>query len=124
MLHSREIAQAVYELAQEGGNKNVVTELVVYLEKNNLLPLLGQIVQHIERIHVDSQNKLSLDIVSAYKLPKSVIKDIQESLGATEIGNVTEDSNLIGGFVAEHNGVVYDASVVTQINKLKSALMS
>jgi F0F1-type ATP synthase delta subunit len=124
MISSRAIAQSVYELAQDSANKDVAGNLVTYLERNNLMPLLGSVVEHLERIRTTASAKLELDIVSAHKLPDSTVKEIKKSLGADQLGTVTEDASLVGGFVAEYNGVVYDASVTTQLNRLKSTLMS
>ncbi len=81
-------------------------------------------VEHLERMQANARAKLELDIVSAHKLSDSAVKEIKKSLGADQLGTVTEDSNLIGGFVAEYNGVVYDASVATQLNRLKNTLTS
>jgi F0F1-type ATP synthase delta subunit len=124
MISSRAIAQATYELAQDSSNKKVAEHLVIYLERNNLLPLLGSIVEHLERITAEAGAQAELDIVSAHKLSDATVKEIKKSLGAEQLGSVTENKQLIGGFVAEYNGVVYDASVATQLNKLKNSLTS
>jgi len=124
MISSQAIAQSVYELSQDRGNKNVAGNLVTYLESNNLMPLLGSIVEHLERIQANTSAKLELNIVSAHKLTESTVKEIKKSLGAGQLGTVTEDNSLVGGFVAEYNGVVYDASVATQLNRLKNTLTS
>lgn len=124
MISSRAIAQATYELAQDSSNKKIAENLVAYLEHNNLLPLLGSVVEHLENIAAKAGAQAELDIVSAHKLTDATVKEIKKSLGADQLGTVTENKELIGGFVAEYNGVVYDASIATQLNKLKNSLTS
>jgi F0F1-type ATP synthase delta subunit len=124
MTSSRTIARAVYELAQDSANKNIAENLAQYLDRNNLMPLLGSIVQHLEYMHRQANARTKLDIISAYTLPKDILQDIKKSLGAEHLGNVQEDKDLLGGFIAEYNGVVYDASIKTQLTRLKNNLTS
>ncbi|MBP6925837.1 MAG: F0F1 ATP synthase subunit delta [Candidatus Pacebacteria bacterium] len=124
MTSSRTIARAVYELAQDSANKNIAENLAQYLDRNNLMPLLGSVVQHLEYMHRQASARTKLDIVSAYTLPKDTVQDIKKSLGAEHLGSVQEDKDLLGGFIAEYNGVVYDASIKTQLTRLKNNLTS
>jgi len=124
MTSSRTIARAVYELAQDSANKNVAEDLVEYLDRNNLMSLLAVIIQNVEYMHQEAKSHKRLDIVSAYVLPGNAVKEIQKVLCAEHAGVAREDKNLIGGFIAEYNGVVYDASVATQLTRLKHVLTS
>lgn len=122
MISSRIIAQSVYELSQNSSKINIADNLIVYLKQNNLLPLLSSIVENLEHIQIGVKSKQELNITSAHKLSEDALKDIKHSLSAEKVGTVTEDIKLIGGFVAEFDGVVYDASIATQLSKLKNTL--
>lgn len=124
MISARAIAQAVYEMAEDKEIKDVAHHVLAYLEKNNLMPLLPKVVALLEDIQATASKKATLEIVTAYHMSESLVKDIKDSLGAEHVGKIQEDKNLIGGFVAEYNGVVYDASVMTQLSRLKNVLTS
>ncbi len=124
MINSYAIARAVYELAQDSENKHVVDNLVVYLQSHNLMPLLDSILNHVEHMHARASAQESLDIVSAYPLSESFVSELKDVLGAKKTGSQKQDQDLIGGFIMEHNGVMYDASISTQLIRLKNALIS
>lgn len=126
MLNSEKIAQSIYLLAhEEEKSAKVVKNLVAYLQQHNGLPLLPTIVAHLERMAKRDAAHETLFIKTAHQLDRSAGTLIKEALEARDAETVTEHVDaLLGGFVAEYKGVIYDASVRTQLEKLKQTLMS
>lgn len=126
MLSSEKVAQSLYLLAREGEKSDkVVKNLVAYLSQHKGLPLLPSIIARLERMAKRDGAHETLFIKTAHQLDRSSGTSIKEALGAKDAQTVTDqDDALLGGFVAEYQGVVYDASVRTQLEKLKQTLMS
>jgi len=124
MISSRTIGEAVFRLAQEKENKNISENLVQYLETNNLMPLLAPIVKYLEHRNETKKTQEQLTIVSAFKISDEQIQEIKKALGTDQKEKLEQDKKLLGGFTAEYHGVVYDASVATQLSRLKHALTS
>ncbi|MCF7831606.1 MAG: F0F1 ATP synthase subunit delta [Candidatus Pacebacteria bacterium] len=124
MVNSYAIARVVYELAQDTANKNIVENLVSYLQSHHLMPLLDSVLYHVEHMHARDSAQESLDIISAYPLQESFVSEIKKILGAKTVGSRQQNKDLIGGFIMEHNGVRYDASVSTQLIRLTNVLTS
>lgn len=124
MISSRHIAQAVYELAQEGHDSMIHTRVFEYLQSHNLLSLLGNVMHHLEQLYETEKRHQTLQITSAQDMSESFVKELKKTLSAHHVAPVVVHPELQGGFIAEYQGVVYDASVKTQLEKLKQILKS
>jgi len=74
----------------------------------------------------EASGRVRAQVTSAKELDEKQLKDIAKTLSEVvkkEVDvNVTIDPSLIGGVVAEIEGMIYDGSVKTQISRLKQSL--
>lgn len=100
-------------------------ELIV---KNGREAYLPQIAESFDAILKQHQGIIPVTLISAQKLDEKVKKEIISKVQASTSGTVelTEkiDPDLIGGFVVRMGDNQIDASVASQINKLKQRLTS
>ena len=124
MISSTNIAQAVYELSQKEHNGAALSDnLVLYLEKNHALALLPNVIAQLQYLQSRGDAYATIRITSPYAMDKKILGTITKTLDATDAPQeLQQQPELIGGFVAEYKGVVYDASVQTQLTNLKQAL--
>jgi len=123
-LTSKKISRDINILVNEiGYNENLSSKIIDYLEYNNMLHLLPNIIKNLEDINKEKDILNSCKIYSSHKLSDKIITDIKSDLdiNSTET-NFTVDSNLIGGFIVEHKGVIYDASILNTLNKAERLL--
>ncbi|MEA1922084.1 MAG: ATP synthase F1 subunit delta [Pseudomonadota bacterium] len=126
----------VFEIAQR---KAVLNALLDKLEVSpTLRSLLGLLVDKNKIAYVDlvadnfsqladkAEGRLKIEVSSATKLTKKVLKDLQQEFsrltGKKVELEVEIDKSLIGGIVARYSGMVYDGSIKTQLNRFGEAL--
>jgi F0F1-type ATP synthase delta subunit len=125
-ITSRQFAQTLLAMVADGhfDIQKAVTLFTTFLEKNNLLALTPHIIRYLEleREKIQEENKFT--IASPYKLHTSMVNDILKTFKSEHGAEVEKhaDADLIGGIVVKHTGVVYDASIKTQLRKLQETL--
>ncbi|MNE31035.1 ATP synthase subunit delta [compost metagenome] len=102
---------------------NLFVELIV---KNGREGYLSQIASSFDVLLKAHQGIVPVTLISAQKLDDKVKKEILSKVQASTTGTVelTEkiDADLIGGFIVRMGDNQIDASVASQINKLKQRL--
>ena len=102
---------------------NMFVELIV---KNGREAYLYQIASSFDTILKEYQGIVPVTLISAHKLDDKVKKEIVAKVQASTTGTVelTEkiDADLIGGFIVRMGDNQIDASVASQISKLKQRL--
>lgn len=102
---------------------NLFVDLIV---KNGREAYLSQIASSFDVLLKAHQGIVPVTLISAQKLDDKVKKEIVSKVQASITGTVelTEkiDSDLIGGFIVRMGDTQIDASVASQINKLKQRL--
>jgi len=102
---------------------NLFVDLIV---KNGREAYLSQIASSFDVLLKSHQGIVPVTLISAQKLDDKVKKEIVSKVQASITGTVelTEkiDSDLIGGFIVRMGDTQIDASVASQINKLKQRL--
>jgi F-type H+-transporting ATPase subunit delta len=102
---------------------NLFVDLIV---KNGREAYLSQIASSFDVLLKAHQGIVPVTLISAQKLDDKVKKDIVSKVQASITGTVelTEkiDADLIGGFIVRMGDTQIDASVASQINKLKQRL--
>ncbi|MCX8073753.1 MAG: ATP synthase F1 subunit delta [Candidatus Binatia bacterium] len=97
-----------------------------YLAEHKRLRELPTIRDHYERLLDELHNRTRARIVSAAALTQAqldrIVQLLQQRTGKTVIATVTEDPSLVGGFVVEVEGKVFDASVANQLHVLVARL--
>jgi len=99
--------------------------LNILLDKDRFV-FLRDIRDTYKKILDEASGRVMAQVTSAKELDAQELKDIAKTLSVVvkkEVNvNVIIDPSLIGGVVAEIEGMIYDGSVKTQISRLKQSL--
>ena len=100
--------------------------LALLAERDRLVLLPDSITAYRDRLFAH-RKVVRAEVTTAAALPPERARQIQESLAAVTGQTVTLEPrvnpSIIGGVVARVGSVVYDASVTTQLQKMKDRLM-
>ncbi len=127
---ARQYAQALYDLTVDAADvKSVVKSFAAYLvarQANNLLP---NILNHFEQIWSAEQGVAVGKIRSAHPLNEDTeaqIKDYLSKLLAKPYLSLEKvvEPDLLGGFVAEYDNQVFDASLKNNLERLHADLQA
>ena len=117
---------AVVELTRRAGASPVLAKLLILLAERDRLVLLPDLVAAYRERLADHLKIVRAEVTSASPLSAERIQQIERSLSQVTGRAVTlathVDPSLIGGLVARVGGTVYDASLTTQLQKMKQRL--
>ena len=117
---------AMEQIVQTSGLTPIVSKLLVLLADRDRLILLGDIASTYHELLSERQLVVHADVTSAEPLTLERTAAIEQKLAAVTGRRVSlktaVDKNLIGGLVAKVGGTVYDASIATQLKKMKERL--
>jgi len=101
-----------------------VEKFVIYAKRKNLLYKLPNVLKHLERRAENRKDKHVTLTVSRDIAPETE-KIIRTFIGAGEFIPIEKkiDPGILGGFIAEHNNLVYDGSIDRQLKRLKEVLL-
>jgi F-type H+-transporting ATPase subunit delta len=117
---------AVAEIVKLSRVSVVVGKLLVLLAGNDRLGLVRDMVTSYHELLMARQNVVRAEVTSAEPLAKERVDAIEKRL-ATLTGKrvmmVTRvDAGILGGVVARVGSTVYDASIATQLKKIRERL--
>jgi F-type H+-transporting ATPase subunit delta len=117
---------AVGEIAERIRLSPIVAKLVLLLAERDRLVLLPELVTAFRHRLLEHQNVVRAEVTTAQPLDDERAQAIERSLaqatGRTVTLTTRVDPSLVGGLVARVGSTVYDASIVTQLQKLKQRL--
>jgi F-type H+-transporting ATPase subunit delta len=117
---------AMAEIAKIGGQAPIVAKLLVLLAERDRLGLLHQLAAAYHDLLADRQQVVRAEVTSAEPLPQDRLEAIQRQLANTTGKRVsmttTVNKDILGGMIARVGGTVYDASVATQLKKIRDRL--
>lgn len=121
-------AGALYETLDGKDGKEtekIISNFLNFLKEKGDLYRIQKVLKEFEEIYNKKNGIHKLKIKSAFPLAHDVIKKIAENLGIKEYeAGVAEDKSLIGGFVAQYDDNLIDASIKNNLNKLHKQLIS
>lgn len=98
-------------------------ELVCRKKREAMLPAFCDVFQTLVW---DKQGQSQCHVTLAHDLPADTLKVIEKKISAktkrTLVLDTKIDAGLIGGYIAEVDGVVFDASIRSQLEKMKQRL--
>ena len=104
----------------------VVAKLIVLLADRDRLGLLKDIAAKYDDLMADRQNVVRAEVTSAEPLSPERVAAIENHLaaltGKTVSMTTKVNKDIIGGVVARVGSTVYDASIATQLKKLRDRL--
>lgn len=117
---------AMEQITALSGFTPVVVKLLVMLADRDRLALLRDVAAIYHDALADRQNIVRAEVTSAEPLPSDRIETIERQLAALTGKRVTMktkvDPAVIGGVIARVGSTVYDASVATQLKKMRERL--
>lgn len=133
MIKSKQLAQAIFELSlgrsQTGEAKEKMPDLEVklfdFIQKRNLQAQLPSILYHLKKIEELDREKHGIQIEVAHEIKPHTALEIKKFLKAEGLPEIIKvKKELIAGFRAKWNGVIYDRSIETGLKKLKEQIIS
>jgi len=127
MISSKNLAEAIYKISLESkkDNKVIVEAILIYIQKYKLESLLPKTLVYLEDKLKKDLNWNTFFLESRFSLKNELIDDIKNKLKVNKTANVllNKNENLIGGFRATYQGIIYDASIKNQLQLLKNYLI-
>lgn len=127
MISSRQIAIALTELVRSGRpNESIADELILFLKKNHLTPMLPMVIESLEKKQSDLEKLETAYVTISHPVKQSAMKDLEKIImkKPEDPVLVSYDEGLIGGFVVRYRGREYDGSIKGQLRELKTILMN
>jgi F-type H+-transporting ATPase subunit delta len=117
---------AMEQITARSGFTTVVAKLLVLLADRDRLALLRDVAAIYHDALADRQNIVRAEVTSAEPLSPERVQSIERHLAAVTGKRVAMstkvDAAVIGGVVARVGSTVYDASVATQLKKIRDRL--
>lgn len=124
MIKSKQLARALFELGEEN-TKDLEKKFFEFIDDKNLNAQIPSVLYHLEKIVSLDKTKKEIQIEVAHEIKEDTIKNIKQSLKAENLKeNVVIKKELIGGFRAKYDGMIYDSSIMTGIKKLKEQIIN
>jgi F-type H+-transporting ATPase subunit delta len=121
----QQYAKALYTILQETNKKEVskvIHAFVELLARDRVLSRSNDIIEAFITYTKKQEGVVSLTITSAYTLDAGVVKKITALFGKAVEVQTQENPLLLGGVVLRTEDTILDASVQTQITRLKKHL--
>jgi F-type H+-transporting ATPase subunit delta len=124
---TKKVAVAKAVLARAGAIASPVAKLIVMLAERDRLMLLPAIARIYGERLMDHQQVIRGHVTTAMALAPDKLRALEQGLAQATGRRVMLDSkvdaSMIGGLVARLGSTVYDASVTTQLAKMKQSLI-
>lgn len=120
-INSKILSLALYELIEEKPEnyEEIIETFSDFCYKNNFISVLPKISKNIE--YLLDKNNIKNNLFITEKTNKEDINILFDKLDIND-ANIIIDNNLISGFVLKKNNVLYDASLKSQIKKIKELM--
>jgi F-type H+-transporting ATPase subunit delta len=114
------------EIMRRSAFTPVVSKLLILLAERDRLALLSDLAATYHDLLAQRQNVVRAEVMSAEPLSRDRIDAIEKKLAAVTGRRVSMktsvDKDMIGGIVARVGGTIYDASIATQLKKIRERL--
>ncbi len=121
-------ARALYESLEEKSAKEIEKAISTFLDllkRKGDLHRIQKVVKEFEEFYNRKNGICKLKIASAYPLKEKTVEKIAKKLDLKEYELETKiERDLIGGFVAQYNDNLIDASIKNNLNKLHKQIIS
>ncbi len=125
-LTNKEYARALYECAQglKGSELDAALEAFArMLFRDQKLKQAAKILTEFEQYAKRHEGIVSLKITSARELDGKTLESIKKMFGEKVEAVTQVDPQIIGGVIVHDENKIFDASLKTQLNKLKQSLV-
>ena len=121
-----QFAKALYEVTKDLPKSQLpetMEQFVLILQKNNKLKKIDYIIEEFINYSKKQEGIKMVEIETARKLEPSALNKIKKIFGEKSEITETINKNLLGGARIKVDDMVYDASLKTQLAKLKASLI-
>ena len=122
-----QFAKALYEVAKNLPEKEipeVVKQFLTVLQKNNKLKKVEYILAEFEAYAKKQSGIKTIEVESAQPVDSKMLENIKQIFGKNSEISQTIHAEMLGGIKVKVDDTIYDASVKTQLQKLKQTLIS
>ena len=117
---------AMEQLTKVSGLTPIVSKLLILLADRDRLVLLKDVSATYRDFLADRQNVVHAEVTSAEPLSEERVQAIEQRLATVtgkRVSMTTKvDKDIIGGVVARVGSTIYDASIATQLKKIRERL--
>lgn len=124
-LSAKQYAKILFEITKDLQKKDLeeaVQKFIDMVAQNHAEKRLPEILQEFEAYSKKMDGYVELEIISAFPLTSELKKNVNEIFGGKTEMKVVEDKSLIGGVVIKTENKIFDASVKTQLQKMKDQI--
>lgn len=121
-----QFAKALYEVTKDLPKSHLpetIEQFVLILQKNNKLKKIDYIIEDFITYSKKQEGIKMVEVETAGKLEPSALNKIKKLFGEKSEITETVNKNLLGGVKIKVDDMVYDASLKTQLLKLKASLI-
>lgn len=118
-------AKILYSLTKDVDKNNldlVIKEFLLFLRQERVYSKINYIIKEFVKYSKKQDGIIELKITSAQKLTDEKIEQIAKKFGEKTEVTSEVNKNIIGGVVVKSDNTILDASIKTQLNKLKQHL--
>ena len=126
-FNSEQLQQLLFDIGGDDFSPDVQNFLRTMVE-NGRLPLLPDVSQLYDQLRNDEQNRIEVEVVSAYAVKKDqqrqLIEALEKRFGKSVELHTRIDKSLIGGAIIRVGDEVLDGSLAGGLNQLANQLHS
>jgi F-type H+-transporting ATPase subunit delta len=100
----------------------VLEAFIKYLKGEHALSKMDYIIREFEKYANSKQGVVEIDITSARKLERDEIDQISKKFGKSVRATNIVDESILGGVIIREGNEIFDASISTQLKRLKSEM--
>ena len=123
---NKQLAKALFEATKDlKGNdlKKVLNSFVVILAREHKLKKSNYIIAEYVKYAKMGEGIQEIEITTARELDEKTLNHIKKAFGNNTEATVIVDESLIGGIKVKTENKILDASIKTQILKLKQSII-
>jgi F-type H+-transporting ATPase subunit delta len=122
----RQFAVALYEAtagAKKDDIEHIVANFSAMLAKGRQLKLADKIIEELVSYAKEKDGLVRINITTATKMDEKIINSIKSVFGKKVETTENIDESILGGLIVRTKDVIFDASIKTQLIKLKKSLI-
>ncbi|MFA5211025.1 MAG: ATP synthase F1 subunit delta [Patescibacteria group bacterium] len=109
--------------AKKDDLEDVIKNFFSFLKKEHVLKKADYIIKEFIKFSKKQEGIQEIEIISSAKISNEKIKEISKLFGEKTEVKTEIEPDIIGGLIIETDDTILDASVKTQLNKLKQHLL-
>lgn len=127
MVRASTLGKTLLQMVEDSTDSidEVVERFVRFVQKRNLVYVLPQVVRYLESVEANSKQGREVCITTRGDVPSDILDVIKKEVSAPNDAPVVhrKDPQLLGGFKARYNNVLYDASIQRNLRRLRRELV-